>query len=52
MGLECPKRREEWLMHVARSALAGLLLGAAAGFVVALLRPRARTTYATGAGRS
>jgi gas vesicle protein len=34
-------------MHVLRSALGGLLLGAAAGFVVALLRPRPRSAYAS-----
>ncbi len=37
-------------MHVLRSALAGLLVGAAAGFVVALLRPRARSPYANARG--
>jgi gas vesicle protein len=33
-------------MHVLRSALGGLILGAAVGFVVALLRPRPRSSYA------
>lgn len=34
-------------MHVVRSAIAGLLLGAAVGFVVALVRPRPRSPYVT-----
>ncbi len=34
-------------MQVLRSALGGLLIGAAAGFVVALLRPRPRSPYAS-----
>jgi gas vesicle protein len=39
-------------MHVVRSAIAGLLLGAAVGFVLALLRPRQRSPYAAGSARS
>lgn len=35
-------------VHVVRSAIAGLLLGAAIGFVVALVRPRRRSPYAHG----
>jgi gas vesicle protein len=38
-------------MHVVRSALGGLLLGAAVGFLVALLRPRERSPYAVRAAR-
>lgn len=38
-------------MHVVRSALGGLLLGAAVGFLVALLRPRERSPYVARAGR-
>jgi hypothetical protein len=32
-------------VHVVRSAIAGLVLGAAVGFVVALVRPRRRSLY-------
>ena len=39
-------------MHVVRSALGGLLLCAAVGFLVALLRPRERSSYAAGTVRS
>ena len=39
-------------MHVVRSALGGLLLGAAVGFLVALLRPRERSSYAARTARS
>jgi gas vesicle protein len=38
-------------MHVVRSALAGLLLGAAVGFMIALLRPRPRSPYVARAVR-
>jgi gas vesicle protein len=38
-------------MHVVRSALGGLLLGAAVGFLVALLRPRPRSSYAARTAR-
>ena len=38
-------------MHVVRSALGGLLLGAAIGFMIALLRPRQRSTYVARAAR-
>ena len=38
-------------MHVVRSALGGLLLGAAVGFMIALLRPRQRSPYVARAAR-
>jgi hypothetical protein len=39
-------------VHVLRSAITGLLLGAAVGFVIALVRPRQRSPYAAGSALS
>jgi gas vesicle protein len=39
-------------MHVVRTALAGLLMGAAVGFVFALLRPQRRSPYTAQAAMS